>query len=96
METVYTNQKKRFAVAIYMYMLKKNKAHIQFPKVICRSLLLASGVQCYFELLAILKMDHPQARMLGGFGGFGQTTHSLVEVRGGACVCMALGHLAWP
>ena len=53
-------------------MLKKKKAHIQFPKVICRSLLLASGVQCYLELLAILKMDHPQARTLGGFGGFGR------------------------
>ena len=37
-----------------------------------------------------------QARTLGGFGGFGGTAHSLVEVRGCACVCMALGHLAWP
>ena len=33
-----------------------------------------------------------QARTLG----FGGTAHSLVEVRGCACVCMALGHLAWP
>ena len=30
----------------------------------------------------------------GGLGGFGRTAHSLVEVRGGACVCMAFGHLA--
>ena len=30
--------------------------------------------------------------MLGGFGGFGRITHSLVEVHGGACVCMVLGH----
>ena len=37
-----------------------------------------------------------QAHMLGGFGGFGRTTHSLVEIHVGACVCMVLGHLAWP
>ena len=35
---------------------------------------------------------------LGEFGGFGRTAHSVVEVPrgGGACVCMVLGHLAWP
>ena len=34
----------------------------------------------------------------GGGGGEGvrQTAHSVVEVHGGACVCMALGHLACP
>ena len=39
---------------------------------------------------------HAQARTLGEFGGFGRTAHSLVKVRGGVCVCMAFGHLAWP
>ena len=34
-----------------------------------------------------------QARTLGGFRGFGQTTHSLVDVREGTCIFMALGHL---
>ena len=34
-----------------------------------------------------------QACTVGGFGGFGRTAYSPVEVRGGACVCMALGHL---
>ena len=37
-----------------------------------------------------------QARILEGFGGFGRTAHSLEKVRGSACVCMALGRLAWP
>ena len=30
----------------------------------------------------------------GGFGGFGRIAHCVVEVHDGACVCMALGHLA--
>ena len=41
----------------------------------------------------IVIMIMKQARTLGGFG---RTAHSVVEVRGGACVCMVLGHFAWP
>ena len=43
-----------------------------------------------------IKLQVFQARTLGGFGEFGRTAHCVVEVHDGACVCMALGHLAWP
>ena len=40
--------------------------------------------------------DIDQAHTLGGFGGFGRTAHSQVEVRGGLHASgMALGHIAW-
>ena len=38
---------------------------------------------------------HPGLYTGGGFGRFGRTAHSLVEIREGTCVCMALGHFAW-
>ena len=56
-------------------------------------------LSCEWNQLSLVTCTWPhmtQARMLGGFGRFRRTAHSLVEVRGVACICMALGHLAWP